>query len=129
MAIVHRNLGKNSTQSHTLQPKSQSLPASLQIPNIWSVGSYGSGKTHSVMAVLYPRFLLQEYEDGTPLIGERLDNLCSLAETLYGEYHTRKMLLDCGAVGSTLQAQQLKLHKIENGGSMLLDLMKEASGL
>ena len=91
------------------------------------VGSYGSGKTHSFMAILYPHLLLQEYEDGIPIIGERLDKLCTLAETLHGEYQTRKMLLDCGAIGATLQVQQLQLHKIENGGLMLLDLMKEAS--
>lgn len=128
MAMVHRNLSQNSTQTQTLQPKSLSLPASLQIPNIWTAGSYGSGKTHSFMALLYPQMLLQGYEDGTPLIGERLDNLCALAETLHGEYQTRKMLLECGAVGSTLEAQRMQLHKIEHGGLMLLDLMQEASG-
>lgn len=129
MAIVHRDLSQNSTtQTNILQRKSQPLPSSLHIPNMWMSGGYGSGKTHSFMALLYPQMLLQEYEDGAPLIGERLDNLCALAETLHGEYQTRKMLLDCGAVGSTLQAQQLQLQKIEHGGLMLLDLMKEASG-
>lgn len=128
MAIVHRDLSQNSTtQTNILQIKSPPLPSSLHIPNMWMSGSYGSGKTHSFMAILYPHLLLQEYEDGIPIIGERLDNLCILAETLHGEYQTRKMLLDCGAIGATLQVQQLQLHKIENGGLMLLDLMKEAS--
>lgn len=130
MAMAHQSSNEKGTHPnhiHAIQRMIHSVSSSPVPQNIWISGGYGSGKTHSFMALLYPQMLLQEYEDGTPLIGERLDNLCALAETLHGEYQTRKMLLDCGAVGSTLDAQRLQLHKIEHGGLMLLDLMQEAS--
>ena len=80
------------------------------------------------MTALYPMLALQQYDE-TPIVGERLDDLCDLAESLYGDYQARKLLLDCGATGATLAIQQQRLHKIEWGGQMLLALMKAAAGL